>query len=196
MRRSRPFRRDGQRARGDSGAVLVEFAITVPILITLLFAIIDFGFVYNDWINVRQGGRDGIREAIVNSQPAGTCNCTLAGTAPAVDMKDIACYTKARVALNDANTRVKITYCDGTKSTATCPAGVTPSTGFKSGLPLKICVQYQTGSITGLFSNLLDDKVLTTEVESLIETVNDVAAPTGSYEEPGLTSWSSSCNVL
>src|SRR2546421_10205254 len=69
VRRSEPKPRRS-RGRDDRGAVLVEAALLLPFLFALLFGIIDFGFTFNDWISVRQGGRDGMRQLIVDTTPA------------------------------------------------------------------------------------------------------------------------------
>ena len=63
-----------------------------------------------------------------------------------------------------------------------CPAG-SNAEPFKSGNPLKICGAYHTGSITGFYGVLLNDKYLDTQVESLIETVNpSTSSTTASYQ--------------
>ena len=56
--------------RGEQrGASVVELALIVTALSLLLFGIIDFGFVYNDYVSVRQGARDGARVMAVDSAP-------------------------------------------------------------------------------------------------------------------------------
>src|SRR3954470_4914839 len=115
MRRIRGRSESGSakpRCRSDRGAVLVETAFTLPFLLALLFGIIDFGFAFNDWISVRQGGRDGLRQAIVSTHPTpptggwNTTNCPITGTRPAAgsDLENIVCFTKAAVGLDRANT--------------------------------------------------------------------------------------------
>lgn len=55
------FRRDR-----DKGANLVEFAILVPLLILLLFGIVDFGWGLAQQIDVRHKARETLRLAIVD----------------------------------------------------------------------------------------------------------------------------------
>ena len=43
----RVFRNPGRRRRAQSGVTLVEFAIVLPIFVTLLFAMIEFGVAFN-----------------------------------------------------------------------------------------------------------------------------------------------------
>ena len=59
------------RTRSDSGvrekgAVLVEAAIVIPVLIIILLGIIDFGFAFNSYISLRQGTRETGRQMVVN----------------------------------------------------------------------------------------------------------------------------------
>lgn len=166
------------------GAVLVETAMVMPLLFALVLGIIDFGSTYNDWIAVRQGARDGLREAIVNTRPVafggGAWTCPIAGTQPdpASDALALVCYTKARVGLNATNTRVKIYF-------------VAP---YATGQAVKICVQYKAGSVSGAYAGILNGKVLSTEVESLIE--QDAPTFTAPFEESPLVAWPASCSQL
>ncbi len=56
----------GGRCRGDGGAVIVEFAIIVPIFFLLVFGIIDFGWAFHQDLDVRHGAREGSRLVAVN----------------------------------------------------------------------------------------------------------------------------------
>lgn len=47
----------------DRGAVAVEFAILLPVLILLLFGIVDFGRAINAQITITQAAREGARLA-------------------------------------------------------------------------------------------------------------------------------------
>lgn len=53
----------GRRARDGRGAVLVEFALLVPILLLLVFGIVDFGYMINRETMINNVSRDGAREA-------------------------------------------------------------------------------------------------------------------------------------
>lgn len=55
-----------RRCRGDDGAVLVEFALVLPILFLLIFGIIEFGWAFFQNLDVRHGAREGARLAAVN----------------------------------------------------------------------------------------------------------------------------------
>jgi len=54
----------------ERGQALAEFAIIVPILITLLTAIFQVGVVFNQWIQVTDAARAGARVASVSRTAA------------------------------------------------------------------------------------------------------------------------------
>jgi len=58
------------RPRGDRGAAAVEFALVVPILLVVLFGIIDFGFAINRYAIVNNAAREGVREASLGATEA------------------------------------------------------------------------------------------------------------------------------
>lgn len=49
------------RLRMDTGAAAVEFALLLPILLTLVFGIIDFGRAYHAQVTLTHGAREGVR---------------------------------------------------------------------------------------------------------------------------------------
>ena len=49
----------------ERGAVLVEFAMISILFFTLLFGVIEFGYQFNDYQALRQGVREGARQATV-----------------------------------------------------------------------------------------------------------------------------------
>ncbi len=54
-----------QNFKKQKGAAAVEFAIILPILIMLVFGIIEFGIAYNNWISLTHAAREGVRLAAV-----------------------------------------------------------------------------------------------------------------------------------
>ncbi|MGA8994450.1 MAG: TadE/TadG family type IV pilus assembly protein [Nocardioidaceae bacterium] len=58
------------RDRGDRGAVSVEFALVLPILIMLVFGIIDFGFMVNRNTMINNVSRDAVRVGSLNGRYA------------------------------------------------------------------------------------------------------------------------------
>ncbi len=62
--------REGSARRGERGANLVEFALIMPLLLLLLFGVIEFAWLFTQNLDVRHGAREGARLAAVN-YPAG-----------------------------------------------------------------------------------------------------------------------------
>jgi hypothetical protein len=174
--------RDAQR-----GAALVEAAIVIPVLFLIVFAVIDFGNVFYTYIAVRQGVREGAREAAITTLPgdsSGWPGCTLApgnnvpssGGGPSTtnggeDFFDMICYTKARIGLGMGNNvRVSIAWSPLPTNTGTANGtDWVPSTSPTAADSLVICAQYKVSSITGALSPILSGKVVTSKTEIRIE---------------------------
>jgi Flp pilus assembly protein TadG len=89
--------------RGQDGAAAVEMAVVAPLLFTLLFGIIQTGFVVNRWITVTHAAREGVRRmalgdtataaaataraAAVGLNPQPTCS----GTTPSPNVMQMVC---------------------------------------------------------------------------------------------------------
>lgn len=54
----------GRRFR-RSGTATVEFALVLPLLLTLLFGIIEMGFLFKDQLTLQQAAREGVRSVAV-----------------------------------------------------------------------------------------------------------------------------------
>lgn len=54
------------KVRSDQGATLIETALVLPLLLLLLFGIIEFGRVYNAQITMSHAAREGIREYVLS----------------------------------------------------------------------------------------------------------------------------------
>ena len=52
--------------KNERGASAVEFALILPILVILVFGIIEFGIAYNNYISITHAAREGARLAAVN----------------------------------------------------------------------------------------------------------------------------------
>jgi len=59
------------RLGSEEGVALVEFALVLPILALLLFAMIDFGKAFNYWIDETHLANEGARWAVVDRNPGG-----------------------------------------------------------------------------------------------------------------------------
>jgi len=143
----------------------VEFALLLPVLVLILFGIVDFGNLYNNYQSVRQGARDGMRQAVV-ADPGAQSGCTTVNanvaSGPALNW---ICYTKRRVGLSQTDTRVRLLW----KAPL---AGAPDQNAFPAGSPVMVCVQYKASSLSGLLAPFINGKVLNTQAETLIEQDN------------------------
>lgn len=73
-------RRRGTRGpQHERGTTIVEAAIVIPLLMTVLFGIIEFGFAYNDYLSLRSAAREGARMAAVDNGCVGGATCATYG---------------------------------------------------------------------------------------------------------------------
>ena len=54
------------KSRSESGQAMVEFAIVAPLLLVLVFGIIQFGIVFNHYMTLTDAVRAGARQAAVS----------------------------------------------------------------------------------------------------------------------------------
>lgn len=147
-----------RRAHGERGASLVEFALVLPLVLMLLFGIIEFAATYNNSISVRNGTREGARMAVVNDV-SGDAACGAGATA-------IVCKTKERIGLDASKTKVGIRL-----------------DGSSIGDTVTVCASYPAFNITGIMEPFLGGKTVTSSVTMRLEQV-----PTfGSYTGDGLS---------
>jgi Flp pilus assembly protein TadG len=104
------------RTNKDKGQALVEFAIILPILLLLLLGILQFGVVFNNYIQVTSAAREGARKAAV-SRTLGTTGATSA----------------ARTAAKSASPGLHLSDSQIT---------VTPSNAFAQGSDVTVTVRY------------------------------------------------------
>jgi len=71
--RRRFLRRDDHRQRG---AAIVEFAVVLPLLLTILFGIIEFGYVFMVRQTLQHAAREGCRLAILQTSVEPYANVT------------------------------------------------------------------------------------------------------------------------
>jgi Flp pilus assembly protein TadG len=149
-----------RRGRGQRGAAMVEFALVIPVFLLVVMGVIDFGATFNDYNAVRQGVREGARQAVVADWDLADCT----GTAS----QKISCVTKDRIDLDPSRVRVKVDV-DG---------------DYQPGDQLTVCTMYRARSLTGMFSGLLDDQVLTSHITMRIEQIDDADPVTDLAETP------------
>jgi Flp pilus assembly protein TadG len=62
-----------RRARGESGAALVEFAMVAMVFLLFVFGIVDFARAYQSWVTVQHAAREGARYGVT-----GRTDCDIA----------------------------------------------------------------------------------------------------------------------
>lgn len=134
----------------------MEFALIMPVLFLVLFGIVEFGIAYNDYQSLRQGVREGARQAVVKDYGS-TTDCGLNGPAATQidDVKKILCQTKERAGLgNEVRVALRVT--------AVAPAG------YKNN-SVKVCAVRSLTSITGFMSPFIDGRHLQAETQMRAE---------------------------
>jgi Flp pilus assembly protein TadG len=116
----------------QSGAAAVELALVLPILLVLVFGIVDFGRAYNATISLTQAAREGARVRALGGDAAATAARVqlAAGFLPAASV------TVASGAACPAN------------PSATDVATVTATTTFTYATPIGALAGFATGPIT------------------------------------------------
>jgi Flp pilus assembly protein TadG len=207
----------------ERGATLVEAAIIIPILVLILFAVIDFSWAFYQYISLRQGVREGAREAAITTLPGDATawpGCSLAAnnlpgatnskTTAGEDFYDMICYTKSRIGLGmGTNVRVQIAWSNNSANPAE-PQSWAPTTNPALTDSIVVCAQYKISSLTGALSPVLNNYVVTSKTEIRIEqpstTLGGVAlgdiltaspslASSGPIGENAFSSWPASCNA-
>ena len=70
--------------KSEQGQSLTEFALALPVLALLLFAVIQFGIAFNNYVTLTDATRAGARKAAVGRQsanPVGDCQTAVRSSA-------------------------------------------------------------------------------------------------------------------
>lgn len=81
-----------RRLRDEKGQTMVEFALALPLLLLIMFAVIQFGIVYNDYVTLTDASRAGARKAAVSRQevdPEGVTIAAVENSAGGLDLADL-----------------------------------------------------------------------------------------------------------
>jgi Flp pilus assembly protein TadG len=102
---------------GNAGTAMVEFALVLPLLLTLAFGILQFGKAFNYWIDQTHLANEGARWSVVNGNPcaSGSLQQCVANQADSSELRN------------------------GVSVCVTQPAG---ATGYTVGQPVEMKVQY------------------------------------------------------
>jgi Flp pilus assembly protein TadG len=84
--------------RSEQGQSLTEFALALPILALLLFAVIQFGIVFNNYVTLTDATRAGARKAVVVRRDGNRVPLTVAAvrnSADDLDQGDLDVYVES-----------------------------------------------------------------------------------------------------
>ena len=172
-------RRWTARRRTVRGAAAVEFALVLPILMVVIFGIVNYGLFFNDSLNARQGVREAARQIAVHNftLPAGaaaSCSVSLGAK--------IKCITKSSV------------------GALTGPAyvAVKPPTNWTRGSSITICTVVKPSSIARLVPMPSSARAMTSmsiEVDDSTLTAATMATnfPSPADTLPAGLSWPAGC---
>lgn len=82
-----------KRIRDERGQTMVEFAVVFPVLVVMLFGIIQLGIVFNNYVTLTDAVRSGAREAAVarqTSDPGGAATTAVRSSAAGLDQGQLA----------------------------------------------------------------------------------------------------------
>jgi len=156
--------REGERERGNA---LVEFAVVVPLMLLLVFGIIEWGVFLNRNIDLTQGVRDAGRQAAVASYTGGLPSC--ASGSPTTQL---VCLAHNRIGVSGVAVHV-----------------IGPASNV-IGSQFAVCATYQTTSVTGLMSPFLP-KYMHSETIMRLEQAPANGLTTGGDADPEGNNWSS-----
>lgn len=178
--RARLRHRFGEGHGGERGAALVEMAIVLPLLMMIVFGIIEFGTTYSNYIGLRDGVRNAARSgAVGNFGQSSSCGLEDADEASA-SIQRLMCLTKRQTGLDEDQVRVKIISANST---------FTGAGTFAKNDALVVCAQVKTTAVTGFLGTALTGKFLRTKVAMRIER-SDIVATAGEEDPPSGGNWS------
>jgi Flp pilus assembly protein TadG len=161
MKIGRSVSRTRSRLVGDEGTALVELALVLPLLLLVVFGIVEFGYGYGQSLDVKHGAREASRLAAVNFRTS-----LVTGTAQSDQIIAAAC-DRMQIVGGTANTTVSLAFV-GTGS------------GQKDrGEFARVTVSRPLVQITGFLDFALDGVTLKSEVETRLETDATWDARTG-----------------
>ncbi|MDI3211500.1 TadE/TadG family type IV pilus assembly protein [Arthrobacter sp. AL12] len=110
----------------ERGAVAVEFALLVPVLVMLLLGVMEFGRAYNAQVTLSSAAREGVRVMAIGNNTAATRNA----------VKNAA--TGLQPTLTDGNITIAPTSCAaGVQTTVKITYTLTTLTGIAGPFPME-----------------------------------------------------------
>jgi Flp pilus assembly protein TadG len=78
--------------KNERGQTMVEFAFVLPIFVVLLFAIVQFGMAFNNYVTLTDAVRAGARKGAVSrllADPAGACRAQVLAAGDNLDRAEL-----------------------------------------------------------------------------------------------------------
>ncbi|SDP26321.1 Flp pilus assembly protein TadG [Pedococcus dokdonensis] len=159
-----PRRPRTTRRRSESGASAVEFALILPVFVLIIAAILDFGFIFAQQVQLNNAARDAARQAVVKNLAGTAITCT-----ETVSKARAGSQTVGISGAETAKVGVRVERADTANSCYAPPSGsvtssTTPCTGAGStpaNNPLTVTLTYT--STAPLPLPYLNSKVLTAQ---------------------------------
>lgn len=149
-----------------TGQALVEFALILPLLLMIMFGIIEFGRIFFIYSNLFNAAREGVRYGITMPR----------------DYNGIAQRTKETIiSISDNDVNVSVWYDNGPQSTTT----FTDSTQVVVGQRVVVSIDHEINYLTPLFEPLLSDIQLRTRSARTIQNVGNVITTPPPAAPPG-----------
>ncbi len=156
----------------EEGATAVEFALVAPLLILLVFGIIEYGLWFSDSLSTRQGVREAARQGVVANFGSST-SCDLTGASGDENSLKLMCTAQDRIGGITGDPAVMVDAPEG----------------WTRGAPLIVCSQIEAGIGSGIIP-LPNDRIIQSRVEMSIEKTDPLVDFTGGAETaPAGSSW-------
>lgn len=148
------------RRRGEDGQALVEFVLVAPLLLLLLFAIIDFGLYLNQYDSATNLAEMGARAAIVAGTSNAGSSCTANGTTVTTPM---ASWLQCEATNSGTAQPTKVCIYDGsTVVGASTPVGAGDAITVKVSSPFN-WLSFISASVGGLSSTATGSSTMRNE---------------------------------
>jgi Flp pilus assembly protein TadG len=98
--------------RSERGQTMTEFAIVLPILVVLLFGVIQFGIIFNNYVTLTDAVRAGARKAAVSrhTNPVSEGEAAVRKAAQGLNQTDLNVTVSAPVVAHGEDVTVEATY--------------------------------------------------------------------------------------
>jgi Flp pilus assembly protein TadG len=123
---------DERCSRHERGQSLVEFAMVLPLLLVLLFGIVDFGRAFQSWISITNAAREGARVGTTGATATTICARVEATAA----VSGATCTVTGVPGMTGDNVTVKVDYTLSLITPIGPMLGLLGGQGLQSSFPL------------------------------------------------------------